>query len=323
VLGAVGAAAVLLAATACSALGGSDAPPDGGGQPGALEKTDVSVGVLPIVDVAALQRAKSAGYFDQEGLNVTLQNTDNGAAALAGVVSGDLDLAWVNWGAAIQAEQKGVAEMRVINATYEAAPNSFMLLTRPNSGITKPQDVVGKKLAINGQGSLTELLTRSALQANGVDPNSVTYVVIPFPDLNNALQNGQVDAITVLEPFLTAAETSGAVTVMDVASGPTDKFPVAGVATTKKFVDANPNTVAAFTRAVGKAQAEMSDRSIVEQTLTTYTKITPETAPLLHLGTWPTTVDATRIQRVADLMTQFGQLPGHFDVTPLLEDIQG
>jgi len=65
------------------------------------------------------------------------------------------------------------------------------------------------------------------------------------------------------------------------------------------------------------AQAEMTDRSVVEQTLATYTKITPDVAPKLNLGTWPATVDVDHLQRVSDLMTQFGLLPEAFDVKPL------
>lgn len=323
-LTALSAAVLFAAVTGCSALGGSDAPAeDAGGSANGLEHPNLKVGLLPIVDVAPVQRAKSAGYFAAEGLNVDLPTVQGGAVAVPQLVSGDLDLTWTGWTSVFLAQTQKVADLRVINVTYQAAPNCFLVLARPESGIRTPQDLVGKKIAINTFTSITELIARSSLQANGVDPKSVQYVEIPFPEMNAALTNHQVDAIVILEPYLTQAETAGAVTVLDATSGPTNEIPIGGLATTAGFAEKNPKTLAAFQRAVGKAQAEMTDRSIVEQTLPTYTKITADTAPLLNLGTWPATVDATHLQRVSDLMTQFGMLSQPFDVAPLLPSATG
>ena len=315
----VSSVAVCLAALAgCSALGGSTSQSPDQGSGSAVEHANLKVGVLPIVDCAAIQRAQAAGYFKAEGLNVQLVPVQSGAIALPQVISGDLDLTWTNWTSVILAVQKKVADLRVLNASYQAAPNAFLIMARPESNIRTAQDMVGKKFAVNGFGSITDLIGRSALQTNGVDPKSVQFVEVPFADMPAALQNHQVDAALLLEPFLTQAATAGAVTVLDAASGPTSEIPIAGVAATAKFATENPKTLAAFQRAVGKAQADMADRSIVEQTLPTYTKITPATAPLLKLGSWPPTIDPTRLQRVADLMLQFGFLKQPFDVKPML-----
>jgi NitT/TauT family transport system substrate-binding protein len=58
----------------------------------------------------------------------------------------------------------------------------------------------------------------------------------------------------------------------------------------------------------------MADRSVVEQILPTYTKINPDTAALIALGTWPATLDAVRLQRDVDLMRQYGVLTADIDV---------
>jgi NitT/TauT family transport system substrate-binding protein len=325
-LAVVGAAALFTVVAGCSALGGSNAPAEssGGGGAGGIEHPKLNIGVLPIVDVAAIQQAQAAGYFKAEGLEVTLVPVNSGAEAMPKLIAGDLDMTWTNWTSVIQASQAKIADqiggLRALNASYQAAANSFLILTRPENNIKSPQDLVGKKVAINAPGSITELIAKSALQSNGVDPASVTYPPVSFPDMPQALLTHQVDATVVLEPYLTTEEKDGAVTVLDAASGPTSEIPIAGITASGNFVKDNPNTVAAFQRAVSKAQAEVADRSVVEKLLPTYTKITPDVAPLLNFGTWPTTVDATRLQRVADLMTQFGMIPGAFDVKPLLAE---
>jgi NitT/TauT family transport system substrate-binding protein len=322
---ALGATVLFTAVAGCSALGGSNAPAEsnnGGTAAGGIEHPKLNIGVLPIVDVAAIQQAQVAGYFKAEGLDVTLTTVNSGAEAMPKLIAGDLDMTWTNWTSVIQASQAkiatGVGDLRVLNASYQAAPGSFLILTRPENNIKSPQDLVGKKIAINAPGSITELIAKSALQSNGVDPATASYPAVAFPDMPAALASHQVDATVILEPFLTAEEQAGAVTVLDAASGPTSEIPIAGITATGNFVQQNPNTVAAFQRAVSKAQAEVANRSVVEKLLPSYTKITPDQAPLLNFGTWPTTIDATRLQRVADLMTQFQMIPGAFDVKPLL-----
>lgn len=134
-----------------------------------------------------------------------------------------------------------------------------------------------------------------------------------------ALGNRQVDAIVVVEPQVVQSSLQlGATPILDVAAGPTANLPEAGLVTTAEFAAAHPDTLAAFERALARARVDMADRSLVEQTLPTYTKIDAQTAPLLRLGVWPSVLTVTGLQRIADLMTDFGQLPGRFDVGPLL-----
>jgi NitT/TauT family transport system substrate-binding protein len=315
---ALSAAALFTVVAGCSALGGSSAPADGGGAAGGLEHPNIKVGLLPNTDVVAVQRAAAAGYFKAEGLNVELAPITTGSAGMTSLVAGDLDMTWSNYTSLIQAAVQKVADLRVLPDSYQAAPNSIVVLTRPENNIKTPQDLVGKKIAITAKGSISELLGRSALQTNGVDPNSVTFVEIPFADMPAALENHQIDANVILEPALTAEETAGAVTVMDAASGPTAELPLAGLALKADFAAQNPKTIAAFQRALDKGQADVADRAVLEQTLLSYTKIKPETTPLLNLGSYPPGLDATRLQRVADLMQQFGLIPGPFDVKTLM-----
>lgn len=314
-----GAATVLATLAGCGALGGSDAEPEQGApSESGLEQTAVQVGVLPIVDVAAIQRAQNEGYFEAEGLAVELIPIQGGAVAVPQLISGDLDMTWTNYTAVFQAQAQGIGEFRLVPG-YDAGPSTFVIMTGPDSPIRTPQDLADKRIAVNTFRNVVELTARSALETNGVESDTVTFVDIPFPDMIPALQNGQIDAAVLLEPFITQASTGfGAISVLDAASGPTEGLPIAGVGMTRQFAEQNPNTVAAFQRALDKAQAEMADRSIVESTLPIYSQITPETAALLNLGTWPTTLDAVRLQRVADLMREFGVLTEPLDVAPMI-----
>lgn len=312
-------ATVMVAVAACSAPGGSGATPDHESSAAAgLEKGAIRVGMLPIVDAAYLQRAQVAGYFAAEGLTVELVTIQGGAAAVPQLVTGELDMTFTNNVSLLLAQFQKTGDFRFIDGGYQAGRDTFLVMADPGSAIRSPRDLAGKRVAVNTFKNIAELTARSALEVSGVASDSVTFVSIPFPDMAAALRNRQVDAAVMVEPYITdAARSLGAINVLDTASGPTEGIAIGGVGTTASFVRDNPRTVAAFRSAVARAQAEMSDRSVVERTLPTYTRITPDIAPLISLGTWPAALDRVRLQRDADLMRRFGMLTD-LDVGPMI-----
>jgi NitT/TauT family transport system substrate-binding protein len=287
----------------------------------ALEKPNLRVGVLPIVDAAAVQLAKSAGYFTTEGLDVELVPIQGGAVAIPKLATGELDLSWTNWPSAISAQANGTSSLRLLPEGYSTAPGSFQIMTAPGSPIRSPKDLVGKTVAVNTIRSITDLLARSALLSAGVDASTVKFTELPFPDMPNALKWGQIDAAVMVEPFITLTENQfGAVSLLDVTGAEaTNNLSFSGLASTAQWAQQNPNTLAAFERAVRLAQSAMANRRVIEQVLPTYTSIRPETLPQLSLGIWPTTLTTKQLQRVSDLMQQFGVLDDYFDVGPMLE----
>ncbi|MFI9818006.1 ABC transporter substrate-binding protein [Saccharothrix variisporea] len=322
IIAGLSALAMLAVVSGCGLLGGSEEKP-ADAAPGKVEKTKIKLGLLPILDVASVHVAMRKGFFAEEGLEVEPVTIQGGAAAIPGLISGDLDITFGNWVSFFAAQSKDAAKavdgLKLINDGYQAKPEMFLILTGPDSAIKSPKDLAGKTIAINTFKNIAELTAKATLEANDVDPKSVTFKEFPFPDMQAALQNKTVDAAFMVEPFISKAQRSiGAITVLDAASGPTDNIPVAGYGTTGKFAKENPNTVAAFQRAMAKGQRAAADRPTVEPLLVEYAKVDKETASLVHFGEFPTTLDATRLQRVATLMKTYGLLEKDFDVKPML-----
>jgi NitT/TauT family transport system substrate-binding protein len=316
--------ALLASVAGCGALGGSSETP-AAEKPanGKVEKSKIVLGVLPILDVASVHVAIKKGYFKEEGLDVDLKVIQGGAAAIPGLISGDLDMTFGNWVSFFAAEAKEAAKavdgLKLVSDGYQAKPDMFLIVAGKDSPLKSPKDLAGKTIAINTFKNIAELTAKATLEANDVDPNSVTFKEFAFPDMQAAIENKTVDAAFMVEPFITRAQRAiGSVTVMDAASGPTDNIPIAGYATSGKFAKENPNTVAAFQRAMAKGQKDASDRATVEPLLQEYAKVDKETASLVHFGEFPTTLDATRLQRVATLMKTYGLLEKEMDVKPML-----
>lgn len=313
----------ILAASLATALVIAACGSSGGAKPSAsgLEKTHLTVAALPIVDDAPLFLAIKKGYFKQQGLTVTPKVITQSTLALPDLLHGSVDIVGGgNYVSYMEGQASGTFSLKILVAGTECKPASFGVLALPSSGITSPAKLAGKTIAVNLTNNIQTLTADAALKADGVNPASVKYVVVPFPDMGAALKAGRVSAISVVEPFLTGAEQMlGAKMVLSQCSGSLASFPLSGYFATESWTQRFPHTAAAFQRAMEKAQAYAdANPDAVRQVLPTYTKVTAAAAQHLVLNSFPATLSAAELQRVADLMHTGGVLQSPFNVQPML-----
>ncbi|TCK26193.1 ABC transporter substrate-binding protein [Pseudonocardia endophytica] len=312
--GAVLAAGLALLLSGCSQATSApaDAPP---------EKASITVTGLPIVDTAPLYLAQQEGLFKAQGLDVTIRTLPSSNQSLPGLADGSVDIAGGgNYVTFFGAQARKDADLRVVAEGALASPGLDQVVTRPNSGIDAPEQLAGRTIAVNTPPPNIQTLTLGrVLAARGVDPDSVKYVTMPFPQAVAALKAGTLDAAWLVEPFVTQAESDfGALPLIDPTSGPTGTFPLDGYFTTARFAEQYPATVRAFRRAISQASEMAADDQRVTGILPTYTTVSPTTAGIITLPDYPTTVQPARLQRVLDLMAQSGMLGQRLDATTLV-----
>jgi NitT/TauT family transport system substrate-binding protein len=289
----------LLALTACS---GSE-PSEQSQTDGGVEKTDLTIGTVPVLGVAPLYIAIEKGYFRAEGLNVTPKIYASGAQSLPAMIKGEIDLIFSNYISLFKAQAEGAGKLRVIAEGSASSPNSFGLYVMPNSPVREAKDLAGKKIGVNARGNIATVLTNETLKSAGVDITTLNFVEVPLPEMGATLQRGEIDAAFLAEPFITAASAQlGVNRIVDVGIGITDGLPIDGYAGTEGWVKQNPKTVLAFQRALQKAAAEAVNRTETEKVVTGYAKVDPKLAPLMAPLQYQTSINPTRLQRVADLM---------------------
>jgi NitT/TauT family transport system substrate-binding protein len=316
-------ALVALVGLLAGACGSSSPPKPAASATDKPEKTHISVALLPTPDAAPLFIAIHKGFFSQVGLTVTPEIVQASAAVTPDLVKGKVDFASLNYVSTFEIEQNSGISFRVVAPGTEAAPNTFDLLVPKDSKITSVADLKGKSIAApTASGAIGNLLVEAALKSAGVAPGQVKFVAIPFPDMQEALTKGQVDAAAPTEPFVTAIKgTIGARSVADLTGGSMTGFAISGWGTTAQYASKYPKTVAAFQKALAKAQQlAATNRTLVEQTLPSYTTIKPKVASLITLSTFPTTLTAPPLQQVADTMLQLGFLHKKLDVSPMILD---
>ncbi len=321
---AFGSVAALTALLATSGCFGDSADDGSGSSGGAVEKQNITVGVVPSIGMAPLYVALDQGYFEDEGLNVKLLSLNGGGESMTGLLGGDVDFSFANYPMLVQAQQKGQGQVKVkiVADAVAAKPDSSAVVVKRDSSLRDPADLEGKTIAVPYTGSMADLAVMSGMKAARADPSGIQWKNLTYPNMLPKLQGGDIDAAFLEEPYLSVAQAQlGVWTVLQPMAGRLDGIGLSGYAALEKFTQAYPNTVAAFQRAVLKAHRAATTpqgQNALNKVLTEKVHVQPEIAAVLHLPSYPLTADGTRLQRVPDLMREFGQIKKPFDIRPMI-----
>ncbi|HEY0000240.1 MAG TPA: ABC transporter substrate-binding protein [Actinoplanes sp.] len=306
---------MLAAACGSDSSGGTDVSASSG-------PVAVKVGVIPIVDVAPIYLGIKQGFFTAEGLNVSLETAQGGAAIVPGVVSGQYQFGFSNTTSLLLAGSQGLP-LKVVSSgvasTGEPGKDFGAVIVKADSPIKTAADLAGKRVAVNTLKNINTTTVNKVVQDAGGDPSKIQYVELAFPDIAAAVAKGDVDAGQVVEPFLTIATGQGDRQVVSNYAGTAPGLTVGMYFTSQEYATKNPKAVNGFTAAMAKSmEYATSHPDDARAILNEYTKIDPAVQKSLILPKWPATVDRASVQTLADLATKDGLLTKQPDLNALL-----
>lgn len=281
--------------------------------------------------MAPFYYAVEEGLFEAEGLNVRAAVGSGGAALIPRLLSGEVTIFWTALEPFIVARHRGLSLSLVAPGHYYQAidGNGIGVYVMPDSGIESVQDLAGTTIAINTLNTYGHIIIQAALADAGVSLADVTFVEIPFPQMPPALERGEVDAMWVPEPFVRIARNNlGVVEVNDGKSNPPILADLPAFRNTAggawgastRFAQENPNTIAAFQRAIGAANLAIAANNTLGAEV--MERNSDSSAALLSRAVWPEwSADfdlAADLAARIDLMVQFGILPTPLDPTGLV-----
>ncbi len=142
--------------------------------------------------------------FASSGLQVTIREYSTGAAALDGLVNGQVDLA-------VPAEYalvgKAFTQARVRTLASIDKAEYFDLIARRDRGITSIADLKGKKIGVV-RNTIAEFYLGRFLELHGVPPEQATLENISIDQSEAAITSGGMDAILSRPPYLNSIQTS-------------------------------------------------------------------------------------------------------------------
>jgi NitT/TauT family transport system substrate-binding protein len=313
------AVALAAALAACGGSGGGTASTSGASSGGEMKK--VSVGVIPILDVAPLYLGIQKGIFTKHGLEVTPKPAQGGAAIVPAVLAGEDQIGFSNVVSLLTAKEKGVPLIAVAggsSSTGDAAKDFNAVVVSKSSKVQGAKDLVGKKVAINSLNNIGDTTIKTAVEKAGGDPSGVKFVEMPFPDMPAQLAAGKIDAAWVSEPFRSAVLAQGGRVLFDSLTETYSNLQVATYFTSQQLKAKDPQLVEAFVTAMNEsldyASAHPDEARAV---LSTYTKITPEVAATVVLPAWPAKLDEESATAVGAAAQKYGTLKNAPDVKGL------
>ena len=164
-----------------------------------VETVQLNVAYMPnYASLWSVLTAIDKGYFEEEGLEITLWEFADGPSEIAAMEGGSIDLAYIGHG----------AHRLCINGQATIfAPSSVhstdRIIVLPSSGVTSVDDISnlkGKKVAYNG-GSSSETALNGALAAAGLTMDDIEPYEMDATNMVAAMSSGSVDACTAWNPY--------------------------------------------------------------------------------------------------------------------------
>jgi NitT/TauT family transport system substrate-binding protein len=278
----------------------------------AAELTKITVGVIPIVDVAPLYLGVKQGFFKDEGFEIAIESGAGGAALVPGVQSGSYDFAFSNLVSIMIAIDKGLPLKVVTNgvSTTGSTTNDYAaVVVRDDSPIKTVAALSGMRVSSNTLGNIADTAIRAAVDKAGGTSSSIKFTELPFPSAAAALDNKQVDAVYLVEPFLTPARSTGHRVVSYLYADMNPKMDISGYFTTQDVIKNKPAMVKKFQAAMNKSlQYAQTHGPEVRAIVATYTKIPKDVLDKIVLPVWRVEVSADAMQTLGAAAFKYGAL---------------
>jgi len=193
--------------------------------------------------------AQDLGLFTKYGLSTELVMIPGSARGTQALLGGSTHFGQIDGTALIAAINQG-ADLVLISASLNKFP--FSLVVQKN--ITKPADLIGKKVGIVALGGAHEVSMVLALKEWNIPRQSVTLLTSgPAANRLVALSSGALDATLLAPPETGEASRMGLPTLAHMTDLKAAAFPMNVVATRRSFLEKNRDVVKRFLQAYSDA----------------------------------------------------------------------
>jgi len=213
-------------------------------------QTVVRVGAFPNITHAQAMVGKANGWFEKalgSGAKVEWTSFNAGPSAIEALFAGAIDLTYIGPNPTISGYLRSNGEaLRVVAG---AASGGAALVVRNDSGINKPEDFHGKKVASPQLGNTQDVALRAWLKAHGLKPadkgGDVQVIPLANADQLTMFLQKQLDAAWAPEPWATRLIHEGnAHLFLDERDlWPQRQFVITNLIVSTKFLNAHPDLV--------------------------------------------------------------------------------
>lgn len=312
--GAASIAAALVLMAACGSGPADDEAADG---PSEAEPASVSMAVVPAATFAPVFVGIEQGIFEKHGIDLDIDVGGLAPTVFPRILSGDVDLGANTWGTLVTSREQGLPLVGIapIDRGGETAEDDYQAIAVGQGGAGDLTELEGKTVGVPSLKSFTDSQVRSVLEEAGVDVSTVSFVALPFPDMPAALSAGRVDAVGVVEPFLSQIKQQGGTALVPLSRGQL----MGAIAASEAFVQESPEVVKAFQAAwLETLEYCQENEQAVRDALAEGLGFPEEAAASITLPIWITEASREQVQEIADMMLAVGGIDDEVDAASMM-----
>lgn len=221
-------------------------------KPGNLEKTDLSIGFIPITCATPIIMAEPMGFYKRYGLNAKVRRASGWAMVRDWGINKEVDAAHmlspmplsISLGA-------GSPKVPYLMPAVENINGQAITLANKHKGVKGPKDMKGFRFCVPFEYSMHNYLLRYYLAEGGVDPDKDVQIrVVPPPEMVANLKAGNVDGYLAPDPFNQRAVYEKCGFLFKLTKEIWQGHPCCAFAVSQEFATTNPNTYKALFKSI-------------------------------------------------------------------------
>lgn len=205
------------------------------------------------------------GYFEEEGLDLTLVNGAGADKVMTALVSGDADIGFMGSEASIYVYQEGSKDYAVNFAQLTQRAGNFLVGRQAESDF-KWENLRGKKVLGGRAGGMPQMVFEYILKKNGLNPQTDLTIdqSIDFGLTAAAFTSNDADYTVEFEPFASTLEKEGGGYVVASLGVDSGYVPYTAYSAKKSYLEAHPEVIQKFTNAIQKGMDYVNSHSAEE-----------------------------------------------------------
>ena len=230
------------------------------------EKIPVTLNeVVHSVFYAPQYAAMELGYFEEEGLDITLDVGQGADKSMTALISKNADIALLGTEAGIYVYNQGKEDYTIAFAQLTQRAGNF-LVSREKTDNFSWEDLKGKSIIGGRTGGMPQMILEYVLDQKGIDiENDIEMITnISFETTSGAFSAGTGDYTAEFEPTATALENAQKGYVVASLGEESGYVPYTVYMAQKSYIEENPEIIQKFTNAIYKGQKWVNEHTAEE-----------------------------------------------------------
>jgi NitT/TauT family transport system substrate-binding protein len=294
---------------------------------GAQSMTPMRIASTPQMSVSAALYAQAGAAFQKNGMDTSIVSMNSGAAMIAAILGGSIDVANLSLLNLIEAHARNLPLVVEYAATiYDAGiRDAIGIIVAANSPIRSGRDLTGKTLAVPALGDTFTIASSNWIDKTGGDSSTVKFLELPNAAAADAIAGGRVDAAVLVQPTLKNAVVTGRCrSIADPFAAIAPRFVSTVYACSSDYAAKNPAVIARFRKVLNDSSLYVNGH--VPEVLPLMAKFSGVDLavlaglPFTRMGSSTSLKDArTTIQPLIDVAAKYKAIARSFDANDMID----